>query len=105
MNVEKTMQFILETQAQFEAAVAKNVVASERRFGQAEKRLDRIERVLGQTNRVLAGLASRGVNLRGDTRRHEKWLATHELVMTEMGEKLDGLIDVVDKMIRKNGRR
>jgi hypothetical protein len=99
------MQFILETQAQIEANMLKNSAAADRRFAQSEKRLDRMERVLRQTNRVVAGLASRGVGLRSDIRRHEKWLAKRELLMTEIGEKLDGLIDIVDNTIRKNGKR
>ena len=112
MDIENTMEFILETQAQheanmlqLEANMLKNSAAADRRFAQSEKRLDRIERVLRQTNRVVAGLASRSEGLRSDIRRHEKWLAKHELLMTGIGEKLDGLIGVVDNMIRKNGRR
>lgn len=70
----------------------------------AEKRLGRIEQVVRQNNRLVAALASRGVGLRSDIRRHEKWLSKHELLMTEIGEKLDALIHIVDNMIRSNGR-
>ena len=71
MNVEKTMEFILEQQAQFEANFAK----AELRFVQAEKRLDRIERLSAQNNHLVARLAGYGVSLRSDIRRHEKAIA------------------------------
>ncbi|HEV2419656.1 MAG TPA: hypothetical protein VGX94_17810 [Terriglobia bacterium] len=105
MNVEKTMEFILKQQAKFEA----NFEAS---FQRSNQRLDRVERVLAQTNRVVAKLASTGVALRSDLRRHEKAIAKHEeyaarhdVMMAEMEGKLNALIDFVDKQTRRNGAK
>jgi hypothetical protein len=61
MDVEKTMNFILAQQAQFEA-----------NFARADKRLDRLERLSAQNNRLVAKLAVHGRTLRSDIRRHEK---------------------------------
>jgi hypothetical protein len=100
INIERTMEFILQQQAKFEE-----------NFAKSNRRLDRIEQMLKQTNRVVGKLASTGVSLRGDIRRHEKWLAKHEqavarhdLMMGEMEGKLNALIEIVDKTTRRNGR-
>jgi hypothetical protein len=72
-----------------------------------------------ETNRVVGKLASAGDRLRSESRRnqadirrrekaiarHEKFIAKHELLMSEIHDKLNGLIDIVDKSIRRNGRR
>lgn len=101
MNAEKTMEFILKQQAKFEE-----------NFHQSNARLNRIERVLEQTNRVVGKLASTGVALRSDVRRHEKFIAKHEafaarhdVMMAEMEDKLNALIDFVDKQTRRNGSK
>ena len=98
MDLQKTMEFMLEQQARFEA-----------NFAKSSARLDRIERVVAQNNRLVARLASAGVGLRSDVRRHErainrheKFLARHEQTMAEIEDKLNALIDIVDKQRRKN---
>lgn len=59
MNVEKTMEFILEHQAQFEV-----------NFAKAEKRLDPIERRAARTSHLVARLATcRGSRRSGIRRR------------------------------------
>jgi hypothetical protein len=68
MDVEKTMNFILSQQAQFEANFAK----AEIRFARSERRLDRLERLSAQNNRIVARLAVYGRTLRSDIHRHEK---------------------------------
>ncbi len=99
MNVEKTMEFILEQQARTEENFAKANV----RFEQAEKRLDRLERLVAQNNHLVSRLA-RYVSLRSDIRRHEKAIARLEEVHSETDGKLNALIDIFDKSIRRNGK-
>jgi len=93
MDVEKTIEFILEHQAQ------------------GEVRMKRLERAVSQLVRY-------GVSLRSDVRRLDKAMAhltvvhaeTDEklnaliVVHTETDEKLNALIDLVDKTIRRNGK-
>jgi len=81
MNIEKTMEFILDMQAKCEKRWAK----SEERFAKSERRRTAMERMVGQNNRLVARLARAGVTLRSDVRRHERAI------------KLNGLIDIVDK--------
>ena len=100
MNIEKTMEFILHMQARAEERWAK----AEERFARSERRLDRIERVLAQTNRVVAGLARSGVSLRSDVRKLQEFRARTEENLAEITDKLNALIDIVDKPHRRNGR-
>lgn len=86
----------------------------ERGFERSELRMDRIEKVLAQNNRLVSGLAVVGRRLRSDVRRHEKWLEEHkrtmaesevrmtrlELTVSEIGDKLNGLIGYVDALPR-----
>ena len=119
MDIERTMEFIVDRQAKSEARSAKMQQEFDRNFARSNRRLDRIEKepgktqqVLTQTNRVVGKLASASVPLRGDVRRHEqaiarheKFIAKHELLMEEVEDKLDALIDIVDKSIRRNGKK
>jgi len=112
MNIERTMEFILKQQATFESNFAK----ADQRFLKAEKRLDRIERVVGQ-------FASASLRFRNEIRRsqieadrqveairelsyqtEDKLNALREL-SSQTEDKLNALIDVVDKSIRRNGKR
>jgi uncharacterized coiled-coil protein SlyX len=109
MDIERTIEFLVRNQARMDARFdAKFDRADQRfdqvekRFAQAEKRLDRLERAVAETNRVVAQnnrvvtkLAQSGVALRGDVRRAEKNLA-------EVSEKLNILIDVVERHVRGN---
>jgi hypothetical protein len=100
MDVEKTIEFIMEHQAQ------------------AEVRMERLERAISQTNSVVNQLVRYGVSLRSDVRRLDKAMARLAEVHAETDEKLNALvevhaetdgklnvlIDLVDKTIRRNGR-
>ncbi len=93
MDVEKTIEFILDHQAQ------------------AEGRMERLERTVSQTNRTVNQLVRYGVSLRSDVRRHDraiirldKAMARLAEVHAETDEKLNALIDLVDKTIRRNGK-
>jgi len=92
MNVEKTIESILDIQAKAEA-----------RADRADRRMDRLENVVKQ-------LVRPGLSLRSDVRelqkfraRSEKFQARTEENLAEITNKLDALIDIVDKSIRRNG--
>lgn len=57
-----------------------------------------------QNNHVVARLAGTGVALRSEVRRHERAILRIEENLAEATDKLNGLIDIVDKQRRKNGR-
>jgi len=104
MNVEKTIEFMLEEQARFQARSGANQACFDANFARAaqrsakaEKRMDRIERVFTQTNRVVGKLASISVTLRSDIRRHERAIARHEDMMAEMDGKLKALVAAGEK--------
>jgi hypothetical protein len=70
-----------------------------------------LERAIAQTNRVVKVLVRAGVSLRSDVRElhryraaSEKFRAQTEQNLAEITGKLDALIDIVDKSIRRNGR-
>jgi hypothetical protein len=86
MDVGKTIEFILDHQAQ------------------AEDRMARLERAVSQLVRY-------GVSLRSDLRRHDKAIIRLDMAMAQLAEvhaetdgKLSALIDLVDKTIRRNGK-
>jgi ABC-type transporter Mla subunit MlaD len=92
MNVEETIESILDIQAKAEA-----------RADRADRRMDRLENVVKQ-------LVRSGLSLRSDVRelqkfraRSEKFQARTEENLAEITNKLDALIDIVDKSIRRNG--
>ena len=106
MNVEKTIEFILEMQAKTEARFGK----TEERFARAEARADRADRRMDRLERVVKGLVRSGVSLRSDVRDLQKWRAQSEKFharteenLAEITGKLDALIDIVDKTLRRNG--
>jgi len=93
MDVEKTIEFLVDHQAQ------------------AEVRMERLERAVSQTNRSLNQLVRYGVSLRGDVRRHDEAIIRLDKAMAHLAEvhaetdgKLNALIGLVDKTIRRNGR-
>jgi L-lactate utilization protein LutB len=87
MDVEKTMEFILDMQAK-----------NEERWAKADRRMDRLERLVER-------LARSGLSLRSDVQELKKFRRRTEQNLAEITEKLDALIDVVDKSIRRNGRK
>jgi hypothetical protein len=105
MNIERTMEFILKQQARFDSNFAK----ADERFLKAEKRLDRLERVVGQTSRVVSQLASASLRFRNEIRRSQieadRQLKALRELSYETEDKLNALIEVVDKSIQRNGKR
>jgi len=99
MDVEKTIEFLLREAARNEARAARNEerwARNDERWAKSDVRLTRLERVMAQNNRVVTRLVQYGVSLRSDVRRLDR-------AMAETNDKLNALIDTVDKMIRKNG--
>ena len=93
MDLERTIEFLMDHQAQ------------------AEVRMERLERAVSQTNRSLNQLVRYGVSLRGDVRRHDEAIIRLDKAMAHLAEvhaetdgKLNALIGLVDKTIRRNGR-
>jgi len=62
--------------------------------------MDRMERMVGQNNRLVALLARAGVTLRSDAGPHERAITRIEENLAEATDKLNGLIDIVDKSER-----
>src|SRR5262249_19739832 len=67
-----------------------------KRFAKSERRMDRMERMVGQNNRLVALLARAGVTLRSDAGPHERAITRIEENLAEATDKLNGLIDIVD---------
>ncbi len=128
MDIERAMEFILEQQARSQAMLAEVVLAQKEAAKQAEeaarrdqqaakrseeaasradlaeKRMDRLEHVVARLARL--GVKSRSrINGRLDEherriQEHERWLADQKLLLHEIGEKLNALIDVIDRWPR-----
>ena len=101
MDVEKTIEFILGMQAKWEERWAKN----EERWAKAERRMDRLERLGERLVRSGLSLRSDVREVRSDVQELKEFRRRTEQNLAEITEKLDALIDVVDKSIRRNGRK
>ncbi|MGH9327496.1 MAG: hypothetical protein ACRD2B_12550 [Terriglobia bacterium] len=98
-NLERTMQFIVEQQAQFTVDIQK-----------LQQRQEAITTMIRQLVDVGMSLAHHGdetdqriqqlTKAQADTDRHIKELTEAQ---THTDRRLDALIDVVDKVIRRNG--
>ena len=92
MDVEKTMQFILDTQARLEAVA-----------GQHEERLTRLEMNLTRLEAQVAGVTDLvGRLAQAELRLVERM---NELTVSQAhtDQRLDTLVDIVDKLVRRNG--
>jgi L-lactate utilization protein LutB len=101
MDVEKTIEFILDMQAKWEERWARNEqrwTKSDERWAKADRRMDRLER-LGER------LVRSGLSPRSDVQELKEFRRRTEQNLAEITEKLDALIDVVNKSIRRNGRK
>jgi len=98
MDVERTIDFLLKNQARMDARM-------DAKFAKVDKRLDRLERVLTLNNRIVTRLVRYGVSLRSDVRRIDKALARTNEKLAETDDKLNALIDIVDRHIRGNDGR
>jgi predicted nucleic acid-binding Zn-ribbon protein len=109
MNVERTIEFLLKNQASMD-------VRFDARFERADKRLERLEKVVGQNNRLVTQLARRGVSLRSDVRKTQEELRTFRLrteenftkiseSLSETDDKLNALVLLMDRHLRGNGKQ
>jgi uncharacterized coiled-coil protein SlyX len=98
MNIERAMEFLVKNQARMDARFND-------KFDRADKRLERLERVVAQNNRVVSRLSRYGVSLRSDVRRLDKAMVLLAERHTETDDKLNGLIDLMDRRIRGNGQQ
>ena len=92
MDIEKTMQFILDTQARLEAVA-----------GQHEERLTRLEMNLTRLEAQVAGVTDLvGRLAQAELRLVERM---NELTVSQAhtDQRLDILVDIVDKLVRRNG--
>jgi chromosome segregation ATPase len=112
MDVDRTIEFLLKNQARMDARFDAKFAKADQRFAQAEKRLDRLERgraensrIVAQNNRIVTQLARSSVTLRSDVRRTERALAEIAESLSEIDNKLNALVDIVDRQIRGNGRQ
>ncbi|MHB8652336.1 MAG: hypothetical protein ACYDA9_00500 [Terriglobia bacterium] len=116
MNVERTIEFLLKNQASMDARFNAKFDRADQRFAKAEKRLDRLEHLMRQNNHLVTRLARLGLSLRSDVRRcdrsHEdsvrktdENLAKVAESLAEMDGKLNGLIDIMDRHLRGNGKQ
>lgn len=105
MDVDRTIEFLLKNQARMDARFNAKFDRADQRFSQAEKRLDRLELVVAQNNRLVSKLARSGVSLRSDVRKTEQNLAKISESLSEMDGKLNALIDITDRRIRGNGQK
>ncbi|MDE3181108.1 MAG: hypothetical protein KGM47_15795 [Acidobacteriota bacterium] len=112
MDIEKTMQFILEMQARHEEFRAKNEIA----IREGNERVARIERAMeantiriGQLVDVSLSLAHHGEEtdrrMEETDRRIKELAAAQAEADARTNYKLNALIDTVDKIVRGNGKK
>jgi len=100
MDVERTIEFLLKNQTRMDTRF-------DAKFAKVDARLDRMERLVGQNNRLVARLARYGVSLRSDVRRIDRTLVkvgerldALAVSHAETDDKLNALIDIVDRHLR-----
>ncbi len=92
MDIEKTMQFILDTQAHLEAVAA-----------QHDERLTRLEASVASVTDLVGRLAQ--AELRLVERMNDLAKRVDDLAVSQAhsDQRLDALVNVVDKLVRRNG--
>ena len=109
MEIERAIEFLTKNQAQMDARF-------NAKFDRADKRLERLEKVVGQNNRLVTQLARRGVSLRSDVRKTQEELRTFRLrteenftkiskSLSETDDKLNALVLLMDRNLRGNGQQ
>jgi hypothetical protein len=92
MDIEKTMQFILDTQARLEATASQH----DERLTKLETSLARLETSVSTVTDLVGRLAQAEIRL---VERMER-LAESQ---AHTDQRLDILIDMVDKLVHRNG--
>ena len=91
------MEFILEQQAKNQAMLAEMIVENRERGVVIDRRLDRLERTVARLARL--GVKSRS-KINGRLDDHDRWFAEQKILMHEMGEKLNAMINYIDRLPR-----
>lgn len=99
VDIERTMQFILDTQARLEGSVAQH----DERISKLEVSLTRLEGSVARLEGSVATVTDLvGRLAQAETRLVERMDRLTES-QTHTDQRLDALIDVVDKLVRRNG--
>jgi L-lactate utilization protein LutB len=108
VDVEKNIEFILDTQAKWEERWVKNEerwAKAEERWAKSERRMDRLEKLGERLVRAGLSMGSDVREVRRDVQELKEFRRRTEQNLAEITERLDALIDIVDKSIRRNGRK
>ena len=98
MDVEKTIEFILDMQAKWEERWVRNEqrwTKSQERWTKSEERSAKTERRMDWLERLGERLVRSGLLLRSDVQELKEFRRRTEQNLAEITEKLDALIDVV----------
>jgi hypothetical protein len=98
MDIEKTMQFILEVQARLEASAQ----GHEERIAKLESSMATVTDLVGRLAQAEIRLAERTDGL---AERMQAGFEELRGIQAETGYKLNALIDTVDKIVRRNGHK
>ncbi|HEX5483135.1 MAG TPA: hypothetical protein VFZ08_10985 [Terriglobia bacterium] len=93
MDIERTMQFILDMQAKHSAAVQRHdeeIARNSEQIAELGRKIDTVTDLVGRLAQAEIRLVERMDELAG--------------AQAHSDQRLDALIDVVDKLIRRNGR-
>lgn len=100
MDIEKTMQFILDMQAKHSAAVQRHdeqIARNSEQIAELGRKIDTVTDLVGRLAQAEIRLVER-MNQLGERMDQLAGAQAHS------DQRLDALIDVVDKLIRRNGR-
>ena len=108
MDIETAIEVLVKNQAKMDARF-------NAKFDRADKRMERMEKVVAQSSRLVARPARIGLALRGDVRKTrdemhqfraqtEKNLARITESLSETDDMLNGLVDIVDRHLHGNGK-
>ena len=115
MDIEKTMEFIVEHLAHASARVdevsvklnklAEVQVLQAQVLDRHENRLNKMTDILGQVTEKLGQITERQLRAEQETQQLREAIQAQEAAGRHTDERLNALIKVVDDLIRSNGRR
>ncbi len=105
MDVEKTMQFILDQQAQFWASLQQMREAEAAAHAALETEQKRQQEVLGGVIAVVAQLATGQQVLVEAQKRTEERVQELSARVQDVTDNMNALIKVVDDLVRRDGQR
>ena len=110
MDIEKTIEYILDLNARHAVAMQhfdERMEQAGRRMEQAEKRMDRMEGMIRQLVDVTMSLARHAEEADAWVRKFaaetDRRIREREEAGAHTDRRLDALIDVVEKLTRRNG--